>query len=1174
MNIRDFFTQNIDRSIETVIKADDKANVSSEVAEYVITQEIRKKIRSLFEAYKKEPNPSGQFLLPNGVWISGFFGSGKSHLLKILSYVLANKEVDGYNCGDLFAAKIEDDILLKADIEKAASIPSESILFNIDQQAQITSKTDENAILYVFYKVFYDHLGFFGSKLHVAEFEQWLSAEGKYQVFKEEFEKLTGKNWEKGRRTYFAPKTKDSIGKILSELYNDDADKYKTIIDDLRNDQSLSIEDFSNRVKDYINTKPKNFRLNFFVDEVGQYISDNTKLMLNLQTVAESLSTITKGRSWILVTSQEDIEGVIGEMNRQQQNDFSRIQARFYHKVNLTSANVDEVIEERLLKKTEPAKDRAIALFEKEKSHLETLVRFSDTGVQFRGFKNENDFVRKYPFLPYQFDLFQQCRKSLASHNAFQGKHASVGERSMLGVFQQVLQQMGNEDERALVSFDKMYEGIRNELKSDIQNSVQVAENNLDDLFAIRVLKALFLVKYYNNFKTTKRNISVLMLDHLDVDLQAQNKKIEEALNKLENQSYIQRNGDVYEFLTNFEKEVEVEIKNTEIDEQAETQLLKRIFFDEIITVNKIKYLDNNQEYEFVGKMDGSYLGREKELEIEIITQNNSLYTNPKALQAQTMGLAGMKLMLPANSNFMKDVQMYIRTDKYIRQGHSTSNTPEKNSILREKGEQNSVRKRNLNTIANQLLADAVVYMNGGEHEMSASSDGKTKVVKAFQDLVRIVYPNLRMLQNMQFSEETIKTVIRNPQDDLFGTDDTTMSQAESMVLSFVVRRKNNSERTSLSQVKDEFIKKPYGWYPNAIWTIIARLYKRGKLDLKQGPDALEDEDVIQALINSSYHGNVLLEQQEEVDPRQVSNLKKVFSEAFDETCPHNEPKEVARSFKENLNTLLKEVSQLLLNERQYPFVKTLQPFSEKLKEWTRKEIGWFITNQNDFEDELLDTKEDLLDPIRRFMNGEQRKIYDEVNNILSADTSNFIYVEGEELDVMNKLLQDKKPYTGNSIMEAKQAKDKFLEKLLRLLEEEKSKTIEVIHSTIGEFESNEDFLRLENYQKEEVLAPFKQQLINVKELRYISQIRDIKHKVQDQYVAQQLNMMMKFLEPVEIGGESKAAEPAPHYIRRSELKISYTKNELRSAEDVDEYVEALRRSLKEQINKNRRIRL
>src|SRR5690606_30612497 len=130
----------------------------------------------------------------------------------------------------------------------------------------------------------------------------------------------------------------------------------------------------------------------------------------------------------------------------------------------------------------------------------------------------------------------------------------------------------------------------------------------------------------------------------------------------------------------------------------------------------------------------------EKELEIEIISQNNSLYTNPKALQAQTMGLAGMKLMLPANSNFMKDVQMYIRTDKYIRQGHSTSNTPEKNSILREKGEQNSVRKRNLNTIANQLLGEAGVYMNGGEHEMSASSDGKSKVVKAFQDLVRIVY--------------------------------------------------------------------------------------------------------------------------------------------------------------------------------------------------------------------------------------------------------------------------------------------------------------------------------------------------------------------------------------------------------------------------------------------------
>ena len=1168
MTIREYFKKDINRNIETVIKADDRENISTEVAEYVITNEIAKKIRNLFDAYT---NYRGA----NGVWISGFFGSGKSHLLKILSYVLENKEVDGYKCGEIFAEMIEGDEILKGDVEKATKIPSEAILFNIDQQAQITSKADENAILSVFYKVFFDHLGYYGYQPHVAEFEMWLDKQDKYDRFKFLFSEKHGQSWEEVKVDYFDPLVTDSIAEVLGEIFGMDASKYEDILDEIEDRQKQSIEDFSNRVNDYIKTKPAGFRLNFFVDEVGQYISDNTKLMLNLQTIAESLATITKGRSWILVTSQEDMEKVIGDMTKHQENDFSRIQARFMLKIPLTSANVDEVIEKRLLKKEEDAQKHLISVYKKESAHLDTLLSFSEAGVQFKGYKGEDDFANKYPFVPYQFDLFQQCRRALSAHNAFQGKHSSVGERSMLGVFQQVIQKIEDQDDRTLVSFDKMYSGIKNELRGEVQQSIILAERNLDNPFAVQVLKALFLVKYFGNFKTTKRNISVLMLNSIDVDLKQHEQKIDEALNKLENQSYIQRNGEIYEFLTDDEKDVEQEVKNTDIDEQAVPQLLREILFDEIIQMNRIKFLENKHDYEFTSKIDGNVMGREKELEIEIITENYSEYENTSFLQSQTMGSTGMKLVLPQDATFIKDVRMYLKTDKYIKQNRSTSNRPEVKRIHQEKSLQNVERKRDLKLQADRLLSEATVYLNGSKHEMSATSDGKTRVVKAFQDLVKVVYPNLRMLPNIHFSEETIKNVVRNRQDELFQGDDSTMSQAESQVNSFVLRRKNNSERTSLQDVRDEFMKRPYGWYPNAIWTIIAMLYKRGKLELKQGPDSLEDENVIQALLNSSYHSNVLLVQQEEIDPRQVREVKKVFSEAFDETCPSNDPKEVAKAFKEKLNHLLTEVSQLLLNKSQYPFLETLKPLAENLKRWKDRETTWFITNLKDYEDELLDTKEDLLDPIRRFMNGEQKNIYDEVRNILSADTSNFIYVDGNELDVMNQLVQDKKPYSGNSIKEAKQAKDKFLEKLLKSLEVEKEKTLEVIDKSIKEFQTNEDFLKLGEEEQEEVLAPFQRYREQVKSLRYISQIRDVKHRVQDQLIVQQLSVIMNLVEPDEPQDDDKPREPnPPHYIRRSEVRVSYQKKELRSTEDVDEYVEALRKSLNEQINQNRRIRL
>ncbi len=146
---------------------------SREVDEYVITREISNKLADFFEMY----NDPGE---TNGVWISGFFGSGKSHLLKILSYVLENKQYNGIRLGELFAEKIKDDVKLKGDLlGSLRKIHSESILFNIDQQAQITSKSDESAILKVFYKVFYDHQGFYGFQPHVAAFEESLFRGGR-----------------------------------------------------------------------------------------------------------------------------------------------------------------------------------------------------------------------------------------------------------------------------------------------------------------------------------------------------------------------------------------------------------------------------------------------------------------------------------------------------------------------------------------------------------------------------------------------------------------------------------------------------------------------------------------------------------------------------------------------------------------------------------------------------------------------------------------------------------------------------------------------------------------------------------------------------------------------------------------------------------------------------------
>lgn len=1158
MKINSIFQKNINRNIETVIKADDRDHISDEVAEYVITNEISKKIREFFSAYNS-------YAGANGVWISGFFGSGKSHLLKILSYVLENKEFEGYSSGDLFAEKIEDDQMLKGDVLAACKIPSESILFNIDQQAQITSKEDANAILEVFYKVFYDHLGYYGFIPHVAEFEMWLDDEGILEEFKNKFKSKNGNQWDDVRKNYFDIKLQQDLSSVLGEIKNVGPEDYIDVLDKLEENHKQSIEDFCNRVQQYISKQERGFRLNFFVDEVGQYISDNTKLMLNLQTIAESLATKTKGSSWILVTSQEDMEAIVGDMNKSQQNDFSRIQARFKIKIPLTSANVDEVIEKRLLKKNDDAKTELKKVFGKESDHLRTIYSFSDAGVQFKGYKDDLDFVNKFPFLPYQFDLFQQCRRALSTHNAFQGKHSSVGERSMLGVFQQVTQKLGDSGLSELVSFDRMFEGIRNELKGEIQSSILVAENNLDNSFAIRVLKTLFLVKYYSSFKTTKRNVSVLLIDSYSVDLKEHDGNIDEALNLLENQSYIQRNGDLYEFLTDDEKDVEQEIKEVDADDQAVNQLLKEILFDEVIRDNKIKFEDNKQDYKFTSKIDGAVLGREEELGIEIITPNYHYYNEVNEMATQTMGLSLMRLLMPEDGVFIKDAKMYIRTGKYIKQNQSTSLKAERKRILHDKSVQNIERRSNLVKLANQLLSRSEVFINGTSQELGATSDGKTKVIKAFQILVKTVYPNLKMLGNQQYSEDTVRRIISSTQDDLFGTDDTTISEAENEILIVLDRRKKQSDRTSLNDLKNHFGMKPFGWYPNAVWSMVARLYKRGKIEMKQDSNLLEDNQVIDALLVSSNYGNTLLEVQKDVDPKLIKELKTLYSEAFDESCPFQEAKDIAVGFKDKLSVLLQEVNGLIQNSNNYPFLKLLEPIQEKLRSWSGKDYTYFLLSRQEFEDALLDAKEDLLDPIRKFMNGDQKKIYDDIRLIVNSDTTNLSFVDGDEMEQLRVVLNHDQPFLGTLIRDAKSTMDTLKEKIQSKIKEEKELATERVNTIITHFESKAEFSQLDDTQKDDLLSPLKSALKEIRDERFISNIRNIAQNVQDQIEPRQLTRLQRL---------TSVGEEQFEYIKASGIHISYDKRELKTNEEVDEYIETLREKYKEQISKNRRISL
>lgn len=132
---------------------------------------------------------------------------------------------------------------------------------------------------------------------------------------------------------------------------------------------NIDVASFADMVKQYINKKGNNHHVVFLVDEIGQYIGDDSKLMLNLQTVTEDLGSACEGKAWVVVTSQQDIDSI----TKTKGSDFSKIQGRFDTRLSLSSANVDEVIRKRILEKTESGSQTLRPLYDEKDTIIKIL---------------------------------------------------------------------------------------------------------------------------------------------------------------------------------------------------------------------------------------------------------------------------------------------------------------------------------------------------------------------------------------------------------------------------------------------------------------------------------------------------------------------------------------------------------------------------------------------------------------------------------------------------------------------------------------------------------------------------------------------------------------------------------------------------------------------------------
>jgi hypothetical protein len=836
MKIQSMFQKDINRDINGVIKVaqDDEQSLIQELSEYIITKELRRHFNTFFDNYSKAiDHPTDKI----GVWISGFFGSGKSHFLKMLSYLLSNKEVAGKRAVDFFKDKF-DDPMMYATVVRCTNIPTESILFNIDIEGPINK--DKTAVLRVFAKVFYNHLGFYGEDLKIAKLEQFVDKRGKTEEFRRVFEEVNGMPWVEARATYAF--FEDDIVTVLQNTLGMSETAARNWFNGEEN-VDMSIKQLVEEIKEYVDSKGKDFRLLFCVDEVGQYIGDDSDLMINLQSIVEEVGSKCRGKVWVMVTSQEAIDSVVKISG----DDFSKIQGRFNTRLSLSSASVDEVIKKRILEKTEDADALLRMVYEKEHAVLKNLFTFNDAVLDIKGYSNEAEFSATYPFVPYQFIIIQKVLAEIRKHGN-SGKHLSGGERSMLSGFQEAAQKVENKDENALVSFSQFYDTVHTFLESPIRRVIdrcQSATDKHDGLEQrdVSVLKLLYLIRYIDDIKANIDNIAILMVDDIRADKITLRREIAESLGRLEAQNYVARNGDNYSFLTDEEQDIAIDIRNTSVDSATIVQNIGQTIFSEIYPSKKYKY--NKYDFSYDQYIDDSIVGAATGgVRLRFVTVASDYYNAPEQKLIMDSHASNEAIVLLSNEvQYFEELETAAKIRKYIKQ-KNVSQLPENiQDIIRKRQAQARILEDSAKTQINKAITDGKFYIAGEKVEIK-NGDAKSKLDEALKQLIESVYSKLNLVNTFCESDADILTILNdNTQQIGFAGGGNNNEFAINEVSQWLEERHMSHVPVSMGDVQRRYQAIPYGWREIDIAAIVARLIVSQKIEIRYGGAVVGKDD-------------------------------------------------------------------------------------------------------------------------------------------------------------------------------------------------------------------------------------------------------------------------------------------------------------------------------------------
>lgn len=563
--IRELLSRSLDRPIEEIIKVDqtDEYSVFTEIDEYVVTNRIREQYRQLLTAIADAPQEPTEGI---GVWISGFFGSGKSSFAKNLGYALANRSVLGSPAAKLFAAKFDDPKIDALISSINARIPTELFMFDVQVDRAVKKATER--IAEIMYTVLLRELGY-AEDYDIAELEIELEGERKLGDFEQLCRSVHDLDWQMVRKGAQKISRASAILHQMVPGTYPTADSWAQSIGAKSAD--ITVAKFVDRAFELTARRQPGKALVFIIDEIGQYVARSADKIEDLRAVIERFGQEGKNRlkakqipapAWVIVTSQEKLDEVVAAIDSKRV-ELAKLQDRFKHHVDLAPADIREVATRRVLSKKDEATPILRTLFADNEGQLNLACRLERTSRSSE--IREDAFIQFYPYLPHYIDLSIDIMSGIRLQPGAPRHYGGSNRTIIKQAFEMLVSDRTALAEKpigSLVTLDLVYELVEGNLSSEKQHDIndiyeRFRGDPADGGWALRSAKAICLLEFVRDLPRTPANIAAMLVD--TVGMARPEVEVERAIERLRKAQYVRETEEGYKLLTAQEKNWDTE---------------------------------------------------------------------------------------------------------------------------------------------------------------------------------------------------------------------------------------------------------------------------------------------------------------------------------------------------------------------------------------------------------------------------------------------------------------------------------------------------------------------------------------------------------------------------------------------------------------------------------------